>query len=63
MYRDGQDVTLLASMGKLKSGRLMREVSDSCLQYWGGMGYTDEVLISRLFRYAEILLIFIYHIP
>jgi citronellyl-CoA dehydrogenase len=37
-------------MAKLKSGRLIREVADACLQYWGGMGYTDEVPISRMFR-------------
>jgi alkylation response protein AidB-like acyl-CoA dehydrogenase len=35
-YLAGKDVTMLASMGKLKAGRLRREVSDSCLQYWGG---------------------------
>ena len=50
LFRDGNDVTLLASMAKLKVGRLMREVTDSCLQYWGGMGYTDEVMVSRFFR-------------
>ena len=27
-----------ASMAKLKAGRLSREVTDSCLQYYGGMG-------------------------
>ncbi len=37
-------------MGKLKVGRLGRELSDSCLQYWGGMGYTNEVDVSRLWR-------------
>ena len=47
---NGQDVTKLASMGKLKAGRLAREIADSCLQYWGGMGFTSDVLISRLFR-------------
>ena len=35
----GTDVTLLASMAKLKAGRLNREVADACLQYWGGMGF------------------------
>jgi len=49
-YVEGEDVTKLASMCKLKSGRLCREVTDSCLQYWGGMGFTNEVLISRLYR-------------
>lgn len=47
LYTKGHDVTKLASMAKLKAGRLTRETTDSCLQYWGGMGYTDEVLVSR----------------
>ena len=45
-----QDVTEMASMCKLKAGRLIREVSDSCLQYWGGMGFTTENPISQVFR-------------
>ncbi|XP_054713110.1 probable acyl-CoA dehydrogenase 6 [Uloborus diversus] len=52
---NGKDITYLASMGKLKAGRLSREVMDSCLQYWGGMGYTDDVLISRFYRDARLL--------
>ncbi len=50
LYLKGQDVTKLASMVKLKSGRLSREVSDSCLQYWGGMGFMNETRVSRAFR-------------
>lgn len=46
----GGDVTMLASMCKLKVGRLLREVADSCLQFWGGMGFTNEVLVSRMYR-------------
>ena len=46
----GRDATRLASMAKLKVGRLMREVIDGCLQFWGGMGYAAESDISRLFR-------------
>ncbi|MFA6312207.1 MAG: acyl-CoA dehydrogenase family protein, partial [Sterolibacterium sp.] len=46
----GEDVTLLASMAKLKAGRLGREVADSCLQFWGGMGYMWETNISRALR-------------
>jgi len=37
-------------MCKLKTGRLAREITDSCLQFWGGMGFTNEVLVSRLYR-------------
>jgi len=47
---DGENVTQLASMCKLKCGRLVREVADSCLQFWGGMGFTNEMLVSRMYR-------------
>jgi citronellyl-CoA dehydrogenase len=50
MYVGGEDVTRLASMAKLKAGRLAREVADSCLQYHGGQGYMWESYIARLFR-------------
>lgn len=49
-YVDGADVTELASMAKLKAGRLLRTVSDACLQYWGGMGFTWDNPVSRLYR-------------
>lgn len=49
-YIAGKDVTRLASMAKLKVGRLAREVTDSCLQYWGGMGFTRDNTVSRMFR-------------
>jgi citronellyl-CoA dehydrogenase len=49
-YVAGRDVTRLASMAKLKSGRLAREVADSCLQYWGGMGYTADNPVSQAWR-------------
>ncbi|XP_068432290.1 zgc:85777 isoform X2 [Clinocottus analis] len=55
LYIKGNDVTKLASMAKLKVGRLAREVSDSCLQYWGGMGYTSDVLVSRFYRDLRLL--------
>ena len=50
MHINGEDCTMLASMAKLKSGRLNREINDSCLQYWGGMGFMDETPISRSYR-------------
>ncbi|MGB7481886.1 MAG: acyl-CoA dehydrogenase family protein [Burkholderiaceae bacterium] len=50
LYVGGQDVTELASMAKLKAGRLMRIVPDACLQFWGGMGFTWENLVSRMYR-------------
>ena len=50
----GNDVTMLASMAKLKSGRLLREIADACLQYYGGMGYMSETPISRDYRDARL---------
>ncbi len=49
-YVNGADITKLASMAKLTVGRLQREVADSCLQYYGGMGFMNETEITRFFR-------------
>lgn len=46
----GKDATRTATMAKLKAGRVIREVADGCLQFWGGMGFMDESPISRIFR-------------
>lgn len=50
LHVQGTDVTELASMAKLKCGRLTRVVADTCLQFWGGMGFTWENRVSRLYR-------------
>ncbi len=55
VYVQGGDCTKLASMAKLKAGRLVREVNDACLQYWGGMGYMEETPVSRSFRDGRLL--------
>jgi citronellyl-CoA dehydrogenase len=54
-YVGGSDVTKLASMAKLKAGRLTREVSDACLQYWGGMGFMWDNPASRALRDTRVL--------
>lgn len=54
LYIGGEDVTRLASMAKLKAGRLIREVADSCLQYFGGMGFMNETPVSRVYRDGRI---------
>ncbi|MFT3822150.1 MAG: acyl-CoA dehydrogenase family protein [Rubrivivax sp.] len=54
-YIGGKDVTRLASMAKLKCGRLAREVSDACLQYWGGMGFTWDNPISQAYRDTRLV--------
>ena len=56
-YIKGDDPTKLlqlASMCKLKGGRLAREVTDSCLQYWGGMGFMWDNVVSRSYRDSRL---------
>lgn len=50
LYVQGEDVLELASMAKLKAGRLNRIIPDGCLQFWGGMGFTWENKVSRMYR-------------
>jgi len=55
LHINGEDATKLASMAKLKTGRLWRELTDSCLQYWGGMGFMWDNPASRAYRDTRIL--------
>ena len=50
----GEDVTRLATMAKLKAGRLGRELTDACLQFWGGMGFMNETHVSRAYRDSRL---------
>jgi citronellyl-CoA dehydrogenase len=54
-YAEGKNIVMLASMAKLKSGRLTREIADACLQYYGGMGYMNETPITRFWRDTRLL--------
>ena len=52
---DPLTVTKMASIAKLKSGRLQRRVADTCLQFHGGIGYMEETWTSRYFRDGRLL--------
>ena len=54
-YISGRDATMLASMCKLKVGRIGREVTDACLQYWGGQGYMWETNVARAYRDTRLI--------
>lgn len=54
MKMEGLDVTREVSMGKLFAAQLTRKVSDGCLQMYGGLGYMNEMLISRYYRDARL---------
>ena len=51
----GQDATLQISMAKLKSGDLLNQVADGCLQMHGGMGLMNEMKISRFYRDSRLI--------
>lgn len=54
-YIAGKDAAMLASMCKLKAGRISREVVDACLQYWGGQGYMWESNVARAYRDSRLI--------
>lgn len=54
MKMEGLDVEREVSMGKLYAAQLVRKVSDGCLQMFGGLGFMDEMLISRYYRDARL---------
>jgi len=54
-YVAGRDASMLASMCKLKAGRVGREVTDSLLQFWGGQGFMWETNIARAYRDTRLI--------
>ncbi len=54
-YSAGQDVTQMATIAKLKTGRLAREVADVAVQFHGGMGYAEEMWPARYLRDSRLI--------
>lgn len=52
---DQLTITKMASIAKLKAGRLQREVADTCIQFHGGIGYMEETWTARYFRDSRLL--------
>ncbi len=55
MKEAGLDVTREVSMGKLFAARVIQKVADGCLQMYGGLGFMEEMLISRCYRDAKLI--------
>ena len=55
MKTAGKDVTREISMGKLLAGDLLNDVTAGCLQMFGGLGFMNEMRISRRFRDARLI--------
>lgn len=55
MKEAGLDATREITMGKLKGANLLQDVAAGCIQMYGGMGYMNEMLITRYYRDARII--------
>lgn len=55
MKMAGQDASKEISMGKLMGGTLLNKVMDGCLQMHGGMGFMNEMRVSRAFRDSRLI--------
>ena len=55
VFKSSDELLKLASMCKLKAGRIAREVTDACLQYWGGMGFMWESSVARSYRDSRLI--------
>ncbi|NOY56692.1 MAG: acyl-CoA dehydrogenase [Actinobacteria bacterium] len=53
-FARGEDTTRFATIAKYKSGRLIREVADWCLQFHGGTGYMEETWTTRFLRDSRL---------
>jgi alkylation response protein AidB-like acyl-CoA dehydrogenase len=43
------------SVAKLYVGQMASRIADTCVQLYGGMGYMDEVMVSRHFRDSRLI--------
>ncbi|SFF62654.1 citronellyl-CoA dehydrogenase [Fontimonas thermophila] len=50
-----EHIAMLASMCKLKVGRVSREVTDALLQFWGGQGFMWENKVARAYRDTRLV--------
>ena len=55
--QDGHDIVQDVSMLKALTGELVNEVTQTCQQFHGGMGYMRGTAIERLWRDARVLAI------
>jgi len=51
----GIDVSREISMGKLKAAHILQEVAAGCIQMFGGMGFMNEMLITRYYRDVRVI--------
>jgi acyl-CoA dehydrogenase len=53
-FVQGENIVMECSMAKLLTTELAKKAADKCLQFFGGYGYMEEYLISRMYRDARV---------
>jgi citronellyl-CoA dehydrogenase len=53
--RSPEQIAMLASMCKLKIGRVSREVTDGLMQFWGGQGFMWDNKVARAYRDTRLV--------
>jgi alkylation response protein AidB-like acyl-CoA dehydrogenase len=54
-FERGRDANVIASMAKLAGSRLATTSAKEALQIHGGLGFSTESRVNRLFREAQVL--------
>ncbi|HUH67113.1 MAG TPA: acyl-CoA dehydrogenase family protein, partial [Syntrophales bacterium] len=54
LHSRGETAVHFSSMAKLLTSELAKRTADVCLQLYGGYGYMDEYVISRMYRDARV---------
>jgi alkylation response protein AidB-like acyl-CoA dehydrogenase len=54
----GEDITLWASMAKLKAGEMVMRVTSDAVQVFGGYGYMRDYPVEKLMRDAKVITIY-----
>ena len=54
LHSQGEPAIDFSSMAKLFTSELAKKTADVCLQFFGGYGYMDEYLISRMYRDVRV---------
>ena len=54
LHSQGEAAVDFSSMAKLLTSELAKKTADVCLQFYGGYGYMDEYLISRMYRDVRV---------
>ena len=54
LHQNGEHAVRECSMAKLVTSEVGKRIADECLQFFGGYGYMNEYLISRMYRDARI---------